>query len=830
MDIKERFTEEAIEKIKEILEKNNYKSLIMKAHFDENEKVVNPIFISLNKKKDLNNIISKFENNEIFLRTAKSGQLFPSDWEIEYSEEMYSKKNIAFCLISNDCEEYFFFQDIERNILSDIDISNYFTENGIISKTIPNFEYRKEQENMANYVQNSINKNKKIIIEAGTGTGKTLAYLLPAVKWAILNERKVIIATNTINLQEQLINKDIPLIKKILNEDFSFSLVKGRNNYLCKRLFSEIFSGHSPIEKNNNFSESQKEQLKKIGEWGNKTLTGDKSELSFEVNPEVWELFQSTTEFCLGKKCPYRTSCFYIKNRKEKMEARILISNHHVFFADLNVRSKTDFNSEYLVLPRYDLVIFDEAHNIESVARNYFSLSISRISFTKFVNKICRNNNKNSQKSAMEELKNNGLIFSDSEQEKIREIESSFLEIKKIAEEYFDIFEKNFFNDKLIKNDSFQKNVREVLKSFDERDDVFDNMHPNLPKKDFKKAYNLFLDKLIFLKKSLHELYDIIKKENEDRLEVINFYNHILLVDNYIENFRFTNEFSDKNFIYWLDINGQNKAKNISITATPLNVSKILEKNLYNNIDRLIFTSATISTNENFEYFKSSIGLNKEKCIEKIINSPFDYENQMRVFIANDLASTALNSISEFILDILLTTKGKAFILFTSYRELNYVYYNINNELLENGIDIFLQGEKNRTQIIKEFKESENPVLFGTTSFWEGVDVQGKSLSNVIIVKLPFLVPTDPIVASISRKLEYEGKNSFYDFQIPEAIIKFKQGIGRLIRNKTDEGNIFILDSRIINMKYGKLFLNSIPTKNINITTRKKIIKLIEQD
>ena len=325
---------------------------------------------------------------------------------------------------------------------------------------------------------------------------------------------------------------------------------------------------------------------------------------------------------------------------------------------------------------------------------------------------------------------------------------------------------------------------------------------------------------------------NVIDEEKDKNPEVINFNNHLKMFKAYIDSFKFINSFEDDNYIYWLDINS--KRTNIVLTATPLNIAQKLSSVLFDNLNRLVFASATIVVNGNFDYFKKSLGLDEEDCIETIIKSPFDYDEQMSVYIPSDIQDSEninafVNDASRFILDILLKTNGKAFILFTSYTMLNQIYYSISKKLKDEGFEVFLHGDKPRSQLIKEFKEAENPILFGTTSFWEGVDVQGENLSNVIITKLPFLVPTDPVVSAISKKIEEDGGNSFTDFQLPEAIIKFKQGVGRLIRKKTDRGNIFVLDNRILKKRYGSLFINALPSqKNIKILEKDDIIEEIE--
>ncbi|WP_338963740.1 ATP-dependent DNA helicase [Fusobacterium nucleatum] len=820
MDIKDRFSKESLQTIKKYLEEQNNKSMIFKATFDEDELIQEPFFLSLYKKKSFEETLTKVARNEVVIRTTKPNQLYPSDMELELSEELYTRRNIAYCLLSSDLDDFYFVQDIDRIFLEDIDIKNYFSKDGILAKEIKGFEYRQEQEEMAQYIQEAINEDKKIIVEAGTGTGKTLAYLIPAIKWAVVNKKKVIIATNTINLQEQLLLKDIPLAKSIIKDEFSYVLVKGRNNYVCKRLFNELALGKNiDIE---TFSIEAREQIEYILKWGNKTKTGDKAELPFEVYPDVWELVQSTTELCLGKKCPYRKECFYMKTRMEKMEADILISNHHVFFADLNVRAETDFDSEYLILPRYDMVIFDEAHNIESVARSYFSVEVSKISFTRLLNRIYqRKNKRKKEKSALIRVEDtvDEKNLEDSEQYiyLLNTLKEEISILQNIGDEYFDEIRK-------IYETNTEAPIKKSLNNFEMTKSRF--------LENLREKKDIFQSKLIDFSNLMMSFNNVIDEEKDKNPEVINFNNHLKMFKAYIDSFKFINSFEDDNYIYWLDINS--KRTNVVLTATPLNIAQKLSTVLFDNLDRLVFASATIVVNGSFDYFKKSLGLDEEDCIEAIIKSPFDYNEQMSVYIPSDIQDSEninafVSDASRFILNILLKTNGKAFILFTSYTMLNQIYYSISKKLKDKGFEVFLHGDKPRSQLIKEFKEAENPILFGTTSFWEGVDVQGENLSNVIITKLPFLVPTDPVVSAISKKIEENGGNSFTDFQLPEAIIKFKQGVGRLIRKKTDSGNIFILDNRILKKRYGSLFINALPSqKNIKILEKDDIIKEIE--
>ena len=444
-------------------------------------------------------------------------------------------------------------------------------------------------------------------------------------------------------------------------------------------------------------------------------------------------------------------------------------------------------------------------------------MEVSKISFTRLLNRIYQKKSRKKEKSALirveESIDDKSLKDTSQYIQLLNSIKEETSILQNISDEYFDEIRKMY-------DSKADMPIRKTLNNFEMTKSRFlENLREK--RSFFERKMNEFLNDLMAFS-------NVIDEEKDKNPEVINFVNHIKIYKSYIDNFKFINEFSNDDYIYWLDINA--KRTNVVLTATPLNIAQKLSSVLFENLNRLIFASATLATNGNFNYFKNSLGLNEEKCIEEIIKSPFNYDEQMSVYIPNDiLDSENINAFvtdaSRFILEILTKTQGKAFVLFTSYTMLNQIYYSIGKKLKNAGFEVFLHGEKQRSQLIKEFKESKNPILFGTTSFWEGVDVQGENLSNVIITKLPFLVPTDPIVSAISKKIEEEGRNSFTDYQLPEAIIKFKQGIGRLIRKKTDSGNIFILDSRILKKKYGTLFIQALPSrKNIKILSKDDII------
>ena len=814
MKVKYNFSDSVKQKLKIVIAENNEKSFFIKCNtLDKN--IISFSFLSLYKKNKIEDIKEIINNGDFLVRVCKRGRSFPNDEEINFLKKIEDKVRIIYALTDFNLDNINLILD---NSFQTINIDDYFRENGILSKKLKNFEYRQEQYDMAKTVEESLNDDIKSIIEAGTGTGKTIGYLLPSILWAIENKQKVVIATNTINLQEQILFKDLPMLKEVMDIDFSYSLIKGRNNYMCNRLFHEnILNGGISLE---NYTNEQKEQVHHINYWGVRTETGDKSELPFEVSYEVWENIQSSTEFCIGKSCKHREDCFFFKARKEKFESDIIISNHHIFFADLNLRSEVDFDSDYLILPKYRTLIFDEAHNIESVARNYFSFEISRLSFIRLLNRIYNESkNRRKQKSVItriqNEFKNNEISQDEEYNDLINLIKYSYGNIVSLANIYFDSL-------KHIVDNGEESEIKKTVTAFDMlKSEFFSEVREK--KNEFLKALDEFY-------KSLKDLHKLISVENKNNIELINFSNHINMIKNFINTFNQIHLFNEEDYVYWITVNS--KKTNVSLTAAPLDISSNMIESLFSKLNRIIFTSATLSVNDDFSYFKNSIGLTDEKCLEAMISSPFNYEKQMKVFIPCDIGNNQnsfdyIKDISNFIEKLLVKLGGRTFILFTSYSLLNQVYYNVSNKLRSHGIEVLLHGSMPRSRIVEKFKIMNKPVLFATSSFWEGVDVQGENLSTVIIVKLPFLVPTDPIVHAKSIKLEENGKNSFFEYQIPEAVIKFKQGIGRLIRKKDDTGNIVILDNRIINKEYGKFFIKSIPVSNINKISKKEIIDCI---
>ena len=760
-------------------------------------------------------LLNRMKKNEVIIHNHPSGTLIPSNEDVAISS-VYGESGGASYIINNDVNDIYIIVPLKKH--TGINIDEFFGEKGKIHQKIKKFEPRKEQYKMSKYIEKCMNENKKLIIEAGTGTGKTIAYLLPTLLYALKNNLKLIISTNTINLQEQLINKDIPLVKKIIGEDFTYEIVKGRGNYLCKRKLKNI----NVIENEQDTEEEKKEKkiLKSILEWDEVTETGDRSELKYEVPNYIWEKVNCEADLCTSSRS---SDCYFFKARKKIGNANMLIVNHHLFFADLAIRNEIGFNTEYSILPNYDIVVFDEAHNIEDTARNYFTYEVSRYTLGRIAGNIHNRratgtNNAGALTRLMaylnENLKQEDYIKADEMKEEIIEALNKFYD------------EGNVIFDKIIYPFAQELGSGEIKRRID--------------RTEIKKSQ--FWKEITGLQTELKDKYgDLLRKnakflnfidsfELEDENGVIfDFTRYFERLKQYFSNFKFILQSDDEDYVYWLNIN--TSRANIKLYATPFDVAESLEENLFNKMNRMVFTSATLAVENKFDYYKKSIGLDREEkdnIEEEIISSPFDYEKQMKVYIPEDALDPTntefMRDLEGFVEEVIKSTKGHCFLLFTSYSTLNFLYNQLKSRFSEKEYTLIKQNDFPRHEMIEIFKNSKNPILFGTDSFWEGVDVQGEQLKSVIITKLPFKVPNDPVTEAIIENIRKNGQNPFNDYQVPQAVIKFKQGVGRLIRSKTDSGNIIILDNRIIKKMYGKKFLTVLPRNKV-IESKSNILK-----
>lgn len=645
-------------------------------------------------------------------------------------------------------------------------ISGILGQKGLLSKQIPNYQYRQAQIEMANLITESLEQEKHSVIEAGTGVGKSFAYLIPAIKYALDQKKRIVVSTKTINLQEQLMKKDIPLLKEVLDLEFSAVLAKGRGNYLCLR----------KLRHNSQISliDSSQDELNQIHLQSVKAQEGDKEE--FSCSKETWEKICSESEDCLKKNCPHFDKCFFYQARKKQDKAQILVVNHALFFADLAVRRAKNYESNSGAFADYHCVIFDEAHHLENVATDFLGIQINYYRFKYLIDGV---NMQLSPKSPLGEvLGPNNSIF-EKVQTFLREFNDKCVNFFQQVAQYFE---------EEIKRLSPQEKcfLEDTLTPY--LDDLAQELEMIKTSYPLSEEYDLALSNLMGKTNTLR-----------DDLEF------------------FLYQRGKNHYVYWLEKqnNKESKLKNVLLACAPISIAQIMSEAIFERIASVILTSATLSINGSFAYFTQRIGLDSEHYQELQLKAPFDYKKNTLLYLPSDAPDPRSPKFDQYlskkILEIILYSQGRAFVLFTSYRSMIQVHDAIGYSLKEAGYSCLVQGQERRDRLLKKFKEDVSSVLFGTDSFWEGVDVQGEALSCVIIAKLPFAVPDKPIIQARCEYLEKLDKNPFLEYSLPQAVIKLKQGFGRLIRTKEDKGVIAILDNRISKSFYGKVFLNSLP-------------------
>ena len=640
-----------------------------------------------------------------------------------------------------------------------------FAEEGLLARA-RNFEYRPEQQAMAAAVAQALEEERHLVVEAGTGVGKSLAYLIPATLFAIEKKKKAIISTHTINLQEQLLHKDIPIVKKILPVEFEAALMKGRQNYLCPRRLQRAMQSANEL-----FNTTEQADLARLADWARTTVDGTLSDLPIEPDPKVWTQVCSEAHICTAKSCGQDSRCFFQQARRRLLAADVVVINHTLLFMLLGGLEEQEERDEGYLFPN-DFLIFDEAHTLEQVASRQIGIGVSQFGLRSTIQRLY---NARSRKGLFTVTRDAaGVTLAAS---LVEEADRFFAAVDERADfkkgREYRVRRADFVEDRITgRLAALQVRISEVVRKTEDE----------------------------LLKSELQELGRRIADAREG-------------ISIFLQQ-------SAENHVYWIERTGK-AAQNITLNAAPIDVAPVLRRMLFREGCTSVLTSATLAVGRpDLAYFRRRIGANDSEPLQ--LGSPFDFQKQMQLFVVRKMPDprdeTYGAALAEWVAHFVADTDGRAFVLFTSYRAMQQLASEMEAFFVRQKMNLLVQGKgAPRSQLLEQFKNTPRSVLFGTDSFWMGVDVPGAALSNVIITRLPFAVPDHPLIEAKLELIQARGGDAFTEFSLPEAILKFRQGVGRLIRTKSDHGIVVILDNRVVTKTYGRAFLKALPQCPVKI-------------
>ncbi|NLK46288.1 MAG: DEAD/DEAH box helicase family protein [Treponema sp.] len=803
-----RLSEAVCKEYKQIIQNNDDNEVFVIGQLASNG-IVDSIKVCSRGNKYAVPLTMESKNASVLIHNHPSGNLTPSNEDLLIASKAAENAQ-GFYIVNNSVTKiYVVVEPILPKKLKKLNctaIGEYLSYGGPLAKLSENFEERESQINLAKFIAESFNKNLVGIFEAGTGVGKSFAYLIPSIIWAVKNKERVIISTGTINLQQQLVEKDIPLAEKISGKKIKAVLMKGRQNYICKRRLNDAATDRELFN-------DDVEQFESIIEWSKTTSTGSRSDLSFLPQESVWSRVNSEADMCMGMRCVYHDSCYVMQLRKEAASANLIVVNHHLLFADLEARLEGVGYDDTAVLPPFNRIIFDEAHGMENAATSFFSAQLNRFKILKQINLLYRVRRGSvaghlitfEALSSRKDKAESVMVVFESLNSHLAEMEDEALLL--MSEE---------FTWRLC--DKTAKDASALLT-------LMNTIHEDIAK--FVGAFRSIITGIA---------------EKDEEHPAVWETKHIL---NRLENAgnvcQWFTEWSERNdTIFWIDKVRYNGKSGSGIYprfyATPLDIAPKMQRGVFEPLNTVICTSATLKTGKSFDYwlYRTGAGFTeKERLVLEEFASPFPYSKNLLLAIPSDIPMPDnpdfQSAIEKALTKLINASCGRTLVLFTSYESLRLACEYARENLVENGIVVLRQGEDDRFRLLETFKKDSSSVLFATDSFWEGVDVPGESLSQVVIVKLPFTVPSDPVFAARSEYITKKGGNPFMDLSVPEAVIKFRQGFGRLMRSSSDRGVVTVLDRRIIEKRYGAIFLSSIPETKILNDSLSSVVNAIER-
>jgi len=746
----------------------------------------------------------------VLVHNHPSGALAPSHADLAVAQRL-GEMGLGFAITNNEASSLYVVlappeEGPARRPIDLDSLERDLAPEGPIARTHAAYEDRPQQRELSRLVGTLYNEGGIGIAEAGTGTGKSIAYLLPAIRWGLLNKERTVVSTNTINLQEQLVRKDLPFLRSALGEDFRFTLVKGRSNYISIRRARLAWESAPSL-----LPDDRQQELQTIMEWLEETQDGSLSDLPFRPSAEVWDEVASEADVCLRTRCPHFEQCFYQRARREAATADVLVVNHHLLFSDIGVRQAQGNYDAPAVLPRYGRLILDEAHNLEDVATRHLGALVSRRSLFRVLSRL--------------EHRGRGVFPA-----LAKAITSGRWDL--LAQDAADLLaEKLFPAMEGARNAAGQvfDHLEEVLGQQGEgvlRIDERFNRHP-VWSVGLKEALDNLLVHLHTLLQGMDLLRERIVVDEEARHALEAQLLELRGAANRLDAATFALRSTLKpaegglEMVRWMELRrgARGRESNISLAAAPLDLSGMLREALFDRLPTIVMTSATLATRRDFGFLRERLGLTEEHPLrEAIFPSPFDFEHQAMLAVPTDLPVPGGEvdprhgeATVRATIELAKITGGGLFVLFTSYRALREAAGGLRQRGSDREWPLFVQGEAPRAQLVQRFVDSGNGILLGTSSFWEGVDVPGRPLRGLVIPRLPFKVPSEPITAARVEAIEARGGNAFTSYMLPHAAIRLKQGLGRLIRSRSDYGVVLLLDARIVKKAYGAYLLESLP-------------------
>jgi ATP-dependent DNA helicase DinG len=817
------FSSDSIDQLRYAISEADGHEVFVLGQTDADRRVVQIEVLARGSEDAVPAILQTCHYGDVVIHNHPGGVLKPSGADIEVAAQ-FGSLGVGFYIVDNNVDNVYrvveAFADKNTEFISPEQIAGLLGPEGVIAEKLPDYEERPEQLRMAFVVAEAFNKGQLAVVEAGTGTGKSLAYLVPALLWARGNQERVVISTRTINLQEQLIRKDLPFLRRSTGIEFYAVLVKGRSNYFCRR------RGETAGRELGLFDQAQVEELQQIIAWAESSGDGSKEDLAFIPSYQAWEEVCCEADQCPKVRCQYYRNCFFYKARRQAAKADILVVNHALLLSDLALRQQTSNYSATAVLPPFERVILDEAHHLEDVATSYFSSQLTRFTFSRVLNRL-RHPRKINQGLLPRLLDQLSQALPDALDELYRTLHG---EIEALLVKRQQVFDRAL--------DELQSIAEELPAALgtpvSEKSELKHRILPVFMQTEIwqqtcvrverlRLGCRELIDGIAGLLRATEALPDLVAdKVNPTLVDLRGIAGRLDGIAADLGSFQAVAE----NSCVWIEVRegriGRKKGLVPSLCQAPLEVAESLNQALYQRFQSLVMTSATLTVAGAFGYFHSRVGLDRvepQRLVELLLDSPFDYQQQALVAIPTDLPEPGKPGFNEAVRDAvekaLLCSQGRSFVLFTSYYLLRQVHGELAPVLEAQRLRCLRQGEENRHRLLKRFAEDETSILFGTDSFWEGVDVPGRALEQVIIARLPFRVPTEPVLEARAQAIEQRGGDPFMEYTVPQAVIRFKQGFGRLIRHRNDRGVVLILDTRVVKKGYGRMFLRSLPPARV---------------